>query len=250
MTHKNTNLEEMIGNKSKVESVVTFLGGNYKKWGKYLSDFKEDPHNLGFIQKVLKEGHQEQGFEGDQSDALIPEKTAGIQNFIDGMQGIYGQTILDYAKDNVGKILNLSSPNILYKNARSMKPYSINDKEHDSIVKIYKKFLEAYALLSSDSEELMENYIKETMLKKAFLPVFLQTKDYDKEYLSRLMANITKSREYELKKKFGKDGELNKSKLISYINSNLSKSNDKEKDSFYMNSAISLYDQISLDSKH
>jgi hypothetical protein len=249
MVNQNPNLEEMIehlGNEPEVESVVTFLGGSYKKWGQYLSNFKEDPHNLGFIQQVSREGHQEAGIEEDQTNVLDPEKTASVQDFIKGTQDVYGRTILDYAKDNIGKILEISSPKVLYHDAISMKPYKIDNEAHDSIVKIHNKFLEAYTLLSSGSEELIENYIMKTMLKKAFVPVFLQTKAYDKEYLVRIMQNIAQSREYELKKNFKNGEELDKSKLISYINNNLSKSNDEEKSKLYTDSTVNLYDQIKL----
>ena len=121
-----------------------------------------------------------------------------------------------------------------------MTPYKTGNAHHDDVVKAHNKISEIVEILDSKSEEVMLEYAKSTCAG-VFLPDFMRGFKPDPAALGRYISNIARSRETKLMQQFVKDDKLDKNKLADYINHNLSKSTDAEKNGFYFSSAKNLY---------
>jgi len=226
---------------STFENVINNLGNKYSKWKTYLDEFKEKIElNGAATEKISMEYFEEMGAEGDQADTFNANMPANVKDRIIGRKDVYKGIITEYSKANFNEIINHSSPNMLCKEAVSMKPYKIDHAHHDNVVKVHNKLLEIAEILDSKSEEVMLEYAKSTC-EGVFLPDFLRGFKADPASIGRYISNIGRSREAKLMQQFVKDDKLDKKKLTSYINNNLSKSTDDEKNAFYFGSAINLY---------
>jgi len=224
-----------------LEQRIKELGNEYAYWQVSNATFSERPYDSKLRKGISKKVHPEIQNAENQFNGMQPDL---IDNYI--QLGINHSTseVINYAKPNIQEILNESSPQVLYQGARGMKPYEISDETHDSIVKKHKEFLEAQQCASSP--EAMRNYIeKSKAIEKYFIPAFIEASLADEIYLKRVFTSTLGTKESRFLKEFIKDDEnISKEKLIGYINSNLAKSNDNEKDNFYLASGLNFYSRL------
>jgi len=257
-------LEEMLGDAGlnsnpPFDSAINLLGGRYAKWNNILANFDAVKNSRDARRQLSREYHQEIGRPESEDhtntfDALASDEIADI---VGDMKNTYTGIMTDYSRSKFPQVIENSTPALLYHEALSMKPYKTGNANHDSIVSAHNGLSEISNLFNPQTEETLnlseeqkkqyafnkmrEYVLAHNMAKKVFLPTFLKAALNNPSYLATFFGNVAKSREAELAEKFKTNDQLDKSKLSNYINNNLSKATEQEKNSFYFNSAVNLY---------